>query len=110
VLLIQRALAVGFTLDELARLFRARDRGQLPCREVRAIARRKLADLERQLEDLTRFREDLERLLEEWDARLATTGAAPARLLESLAAGPEIRSFPLRAAAFDRRGKRKEQK
>lgn len=110
VLLIQRALAVGFTLDELTRLFRARDRGQPPCREVRAIARRKLADLERQLEDLTRFREDLERLLEEWDARLAKTGAAPARLLESLAAGPQIRSFTLRAVAFDRRGKRKEQK
>lgn len=110
VLLIQRALAVGFTLDELARLFRARDRGQPPCREVRAIARRKLVDLEQQLEDLTRFREDLKRLLEEWDARLAKTGAAPARLLESLASGSEIRSFTLRAVAFDRRGKRKEQK
>src|SRR4051812_28459483 len=41
--LIRRALAVGFTLDELARFLKARDRGQAPCREVRALASEKLA-------------------------------------------------------------------
>lgn len=110
VLLIQRALAVGFTLDELARLLRARDRGQPPCREVRVIAEQKLHDVERQLEDLARFREDLERLLRDWDVRLARTGGAPARLLESLASKPAILESPLSALKFVRREKRKEQK
>src|SRR4029078_7507815 len=44
--LIRRALDVGFTLAELARFMKARDRGQAPCREVRALAAEKLAELE----------------------------------------------------------------
>jgi DNA-binding transcriptional MerR regulator len=36
--LVQRALSVGFTLDELARVVRIRERGGAPCREVRALA------------------------------------------------------------------------
>nr|MDQ5839375.1 MerR family transcriptional regulator [Acidobacteriota bacterium] len=35
--LVRRALAVGFTLDELARILRARERGVAPCREVREL-------------------------------------------------------------------------
>lgn len=109
--LIQRALVVGFTLDELARLLRARDRGHPPCREVRAIADQKLREVEQQLEDLAQFRDALDRMLREWDARLAKTdGRAPARLLESLASKPQIHESPLRRLAFDRRGKRKERK
>ena len=111
VLLIQRALSVGFTLDELARLLRARDRGHPPCREVRSIAGRKLREVEQQLEDLTRFRELLEGMIRDWDVRLAhREGEAPLRLLETLAPDPASRRSPLRAPAFDRRGKRKEPK
>ena len=111
VLLIQRALSVGFTLDELARLLRERDRGRPPCREVRVIAERKLREVEQQLENLARFRETLDQMLRDWDVRLANTdGEEPARLLESLASKPEVRGSPLRALAFDRRGKRKEPK
>src|SRR5215210_4789107 len=40
--LIRRALAVGFTLDELAQILKARDHGQAPCREVRTLAAEKL--------------------------------------------------------------------
>lgn len=111
VLIIQRALAVGFTLDELATLLRARDRGQHPCRDVRALAERKLHDVERQLEDLARFRDGLEQLLRDWDGRLAKrTGDGPARLLESIASRLEFGSSHLRALAFGRGRKRKEQK
>lgn len=111
VLLIQRALTVGFTLDELARPLRARDRGHPPCREVRAIAERKLREVEQQLGDLALFHEALERMLRDWDVRLANTdGQAPARLLESLASKPEVRGSSLRALAFDRRENRKKQK
>lgn len=52
VVLIQRALSVGFTLDELARFLRARARGAPPCREVRALAAEKLREIDRRLEEL----------------------------------------------------------
>lgn len=109
VLLIQRALAVGFTLDELVELLRDRDSGQPPCRKVRALAERKLSEVDRRLADLAAFRKDLSRTLREWDVRLAKAeGDDPARLLESLASKPAVRSSPMRAFSFDRRRKRKD--
>ena len=41
--ILRRALDIGFSLAELARFMRARERGGTPCREVRALAVRKLA-------------------------------------------------------------------
>lgn len=109
VLLIQRALSVGFTLDELARLLRARDAGRPPCREVRVLAERKLRDVERRLLDLTRIREALDRMLRDWDVRLAAAGGGtPARLLESLTSIPAARAFPLRAVGLDRKERKDE--
>ncbi len=112
VLLIQRALGVGFSLEELARLLRARDRGHPPCREVRALAARKLAEVERQLESLAAFRAALEGTLRDWDARLRKRrGGEPARLLDALVAGrgkESLMSSPLRGIRFDRRARRKE--
>src|SRR5947207_15027156 len=35
--LIRRALSIGFSLDELAPILAARDRGRAPCRAVRAL-------------------------------------------------------------------------
>ncbi|HEY0323427.1 MAG TPA: heavy metal-responsive transcriptional regulator [Pyrinomonadaceae bacterium] len=83
--LVRRALAVGFTLDELASILRERDRGSAPCKEVRSLAATKLADVERRLEELLALRDELRRMLRNWDKKLA--GAAPgtqARLLEAL--------------------------
>src|SRR4051794_29435719 len=54
--LIRRALSVGFTLDELAQFLKARDRGQSPCHEVRALAEKKLVELECRLTQLTAVR------------------------------------------------------
>ena len=44
--LIRRALALGFTLDDLAGVLRTRDRGGIPCGRVRALAATKLEDVE----------------------------------------------------------------
>jgi DNA-binding transcriptional MerR regulator len=84
---VRAALAVGFTLDELAALLGARDRGRPPCREVRELAATKMAAAEQRLAELSRLVETLRGLLASWDARLAATmpGAA-AHLLETLAA------------------------
>jgi len=43
--LIQSALSMGFGLDELARILRARDGGRSPCQEVRALAAGKLEEV-----------------------------------------------------------------
>jgi DNA-binding transcriptional MerR regulator len=109
VLLIQRALGVGFTLDELAGLLRDRDRGRPPCRTVRELVARKLGDVDRRLEELAEFRTELSGMLRDWDVRLANAdGHEPARLLDHLASKSQLRSSPLRAFPFDRRQKRKD--
>jgi DNA-binding transcriptional MerR regulator len=111
VLLIQRALAVGFTIGELAKLLRERDAGHAPCAEVRALAERKLGEVYEQLENLAAFRSALDGILRDWDLRLrGARKGQPARLLESLPAAP-VRPSPLRAVAFEHRGpKRKDRK
>lgn len=86
--LVRRALAVGFTLDELARVLSAGDRGAAPCREVRALAAAKLAEVEERLTQMIELRDELRVTLDEWDGRLARTPeGGRAGLLESLAAG-----------------------
>src|SRR5205823_5406649 len=62
--MIRRALAVGFSLDELARMLEVRERGGVPCREVREMAAGKLAAVEAQLGELLTVREELRALLE----------------------------------------------
>ena len=86
--LVRRALSVGVTLDELARLVHIREVGGRPCREVRALAAAKLESMEAQLRDLTLLRDQLRTMLRAWDTKLAKTPRGkPARLLESWAAG-----------------------
>ena len=83
--LVRRALSVGFTLDELAKVLKVRDAGGAPCEEVRKLAAQKLLDVQDQLRELTKLRDDLQETLRDWDTRLArrTTGKR-ANLLESL--------------------------
>jgi MerR family Zn(II)-responsive transcriptional regulator of zntA len=87
--LVRGALAIGFTLDELARILNVRDRGGAPCHQVRALAGTKLTEVETQLRELTSLRDELRRLLRNWDARLAKNSPLErAGLLESLVAQP----------------------
>ncbi len=91
--LVRRALAVGFTLDELARVLSVRDGGAAPCKQVRALAAAKLAEVEGRLAQLIELRDELCTTLTEWDARLAKTEQGErARLLESLADGSSVGS------------------
>jgi len=90
--LVRRALSVGFTLDELVRILRIRDRGGAPCREVRALAASKLESMEAQIRELKLLRRQLRALLENWDVRLAKTPRGKqARLLDGWA---EMESEP----------------
>jgi MerR family transcriptional regulator, Zn(II)-responsive regulator of zntA len=95
VLLVQRALVVGFTLDELARVLRERDRGEPPCRGVRDLVATRLADLDSRLRQLTALRRELRQLLATWDRTLAVTPAGqPAHLLQSLVGNTAIARAP----------------
>jgi DNA-binding transcriptional MerR regulator len=85
VLLIQRALVVGFSLDDLKRVLTTRDHGGTPCRSVRALVGQRLDALERRLEELQELRDELRVLLSSWDGTLASTPPGQrAHLLETL--------------------------
>jgi DNA-binding transcriptional MerR regulator len=99
--LVRSALAVGFTLDELAGILGVRDRGGAPCRRARALLEEKLGSVEAQLLELARLRETLRSVLGEWDARLAEIpDGARAGLLEAL---PSPETTPARAGSIHRR-------
>jgi DNA-binding transcriptional MerR regulator len=86
--LIRRAIAVGFTLDELASVLSVRDRGGAPCMEVRALAAAKLSDIETRLREMSELRKELRAVLKDWDTRLAHRAPGQrAHLLETLNAG-----------------------
>jgi MerR family Zn(II)-responsive transcriptional regulator of zntA len=95
VLLVQRALVVGFSLDELARVLRERDRGEPPCRAVRDLVSARLRDLEARLTQLTALRQELRQLLAAWDRRLAAVPPGqPAHLLRALAGRTALAGAP----------------
>jgi DNA-binding transcriptional MerR regulator len=107
--LVQRALALGFTLDEVARFLHARESGRPPCREVRRLAGERLAEVEAAVVELSALRDALRAVLADWDARLsrAPAGASrrPLHLLESLPTN--LQSRPGAASLTSRRFSRR---
>jgi DNA-binding transcriptional MerR regulator len=88
--MIRRALAVGFTLDEIARVFAERNSGKAPCREVYALAAAKLTAVKKRLSELETMREELESLVTDWNQRIAQAPVDEAvHLLEDLTIGSE---------------------
>ena len=86
VLVIQCALDAGFTLNDLRRVLGVRDAGGAPCREVYAIAERRLEELRAQIENLQALESSLRSTLGEWRRRLdGRTPGARAGLLDSFA-------------------------
>ena len=82
---VRRALAIGFTLHELRQVFTVRDRGGVPCHEVRAMAERKATELDTRIEELVDARQRLGRVIDHWDRILQRTPqGARAQLLEAL--------------------------
>ena len=93
--LIRRALSVGFTLDELAKVLKVRDAGGAPCEEVRRIATQKLLDVQDQLRELIALRDNLQETLKDWDTRLAhRANGKRANLLETLSVDPKPAKRP----------------
>ena len=85
VLLIQRALVVGFSLRDLQRVLKERDGGGVPCEGVRALVGERLKGLESRIAQLTALHDDLVALMDDWDRRLRQTPKGQrAYLLETL--------------------------
>jgi MerR family transcriptional regulator, copper efflux regulator len=106
--LVQRALTVGFTLDELARVLKEREAGRAPCGNVRALVAERLAALDDRLIQLRRLRTELRDLLRDWDQRLEAAGPhRQARLLDGLVDRPaldrRVRAAPEQLSAARRR-------
>jgi DNA-binding transcriptional MerR regulator len=89
--LIRHALAVGFSLPELARILKVRDKGGAPCRQAKQLLESKLHAMDAQIEDLVSMRNHLRTILADWEARLAhTLEGERAGLLESLVVPPHL--------------------
>jgi len=83
--MVRQAVALGFSLAELARILRVRDRGGAPCRQVHALAVEKLAQLDRQIDGLVAMRGQLQTIVARWGAELdGIPEGQRAGLLESL--------------------------
>jgi DNA-binding transcriptional MerR regulator len=83
---VQAALMLGFTLDELATVLHERRQGRAPCRQVRVLAGEKLRALDLRIAELNEVRRALVETLADWDARLARTPPdVAAGLLEAVA-------------------------
>ena len=110
VIVVRRALDAGFSIRELSQVLRERDAGGAPCRQVLAIGRDRLGDLERRITELIALRDDLRALLKDWEARVGRLGRNErAGLLDSLAESPTparrgagLKARPAGAAARSR--------
>ena len=92
--LIRHALAVGFSLPELAKILKVRDAGGAPCRQVKRLLEEKVLKMDEQIGDLVAMRKHLRTVLADWDERLThILKGQPARLLETMVAPPS-RSKP----------------
>jgi MerR family transcriptional regulator, copper efflux regulator len=74
VLVVQRALRIGFTLAELAEVLKARDAGDVPCRRVYQLAQDKLKGIEADIEALKRTKRYVKKVLSDWEQRIQRAG------------------------------------
>jgi MerR family Zn(II)-responsive transcriptional regulator of zntA len=95
---IKRAQALGFSLDEIARVMSESRTGHAPCKHVREVVRLRLAALDEELATLRRYRDELAKTLERWES----TGDVPGHIC-GLIEGSEMHAEPPGRRAVGRR-------
>jgi len=91
--LAQRALQLGFSLNQLAGIFRTRDAGGAPCQHVLDLAEEKLRTLEGQIRELRRTHDYMRQIVRDWRRKVKQTpSGSRAMLIHSLVDKPEARS------------------
>ncbi|HLK68277.1 MAG TPA: heavy metal-responsive transcriptional regulator [Bryobacteraceae bacterium] len=87
--LVRRAIAIGFSLAELAKILRVRDSGGAPCRQVLTLASEKIARLDRQITDMMALRSQLQTIVAQWSEQIERTPPGQrAGLLDALISPP----------------------
>ena len=95
VLVVQRALRIGFTLADLAEVLKARDAGGAPCRRVYQLAQEKLKGIEADIQALKRTQRYLKKVLADWEQRIQRAGPGQkSHLLLSLTEALKNSSVP----------------
>lgn len=91
--LVQRALQLGFSLTELSKILRTRDKGGVPCHRVLTLTEEKLRSLGQRIEELQRTQNYMRKLVRDWREKLKRTPQGDrAMLLHSLVDRPKIES------------------
>ena len=89
VLVVRRALRIGFSLVELAEVLKARDAGDIPCRRVYELAQEKLRHISEDIRALQETERYMKKVLFDWERRLHERGPAQkSHLLYSLSKAP----------------------
>lgn len=102
ILVVQRALRIGFTLAELAEMLKARDAGGAPCHRVHQLAQEKLKGIKADIEALKRTERYLKQVLSDWEQRIQRAGPGQKlHLLYSL--GEELKNSGAPANQFRRK-------
>ena len=104
VLVVQRALRIGFTLAELAEVLKARDAGGAPCRRVYQLAQEKLKGIEADIEALKLTKRYVQKVLADWEQRTQSAGPGQqSHLLYSLS--DAVKNSGITANQFRRKKK-----
>jgi DNA-binding transcriptional MerR regulator len=74
VLVVQRALRIGFTLAELSEVLKARDSGGTPCKRVYALAVEKVNGIAADIHALKTMHRYLKKVLLDWENRIEDAG------------------------------------
>src|ERR1017187_10903794 len=70
VLVVRRALRIGFTLAELAEVLKARDAGGAPCQRAYNLAKAKLKGISAAIVAMKRTEGYLKQVLSDWEHRM----------------------------------------
>jgi len=104
VLVVRRALRIGFTLVELGEVLKARDAGGAPCRRVYQLAQEKLKGIEADIEALKLTRRYVQKVLADWEQRTQSAGPGQqSHLLYSLS--DAVKNSGMTANQFRRKKK-----
>lgn len=95
VLVVQRALRIGFTLAELAEVLKAGDAGGAPCQRVYQLAQEKLKGIADDIVVLKRIERSLKKVLSDWKQRIDRAGPGQkSHLLYSLSEAQKNSGVP----------------
>ena len=87
VLVVQRALRIGFNLSELSEVLKTRAGGGAPCRRVFEIAQEKLVGVKANIKALRQTEKYLTQVLVDWEKKMRKAGPdQQSHLLHSLTA------------------------